>query len=208
MRFNGDAIAICTAQAFNYLSWRSSKYIGAFSEGRIDPARGNVWDHSGACVRACVHCALHISLSPSLAPPPPPPPPPPSLSLSSPLRACTRWCSTIVAHPPILLMRDGCCIADSLHCCIDAEYYPAQPSSSISTSTALLLARTAGWLLLYETQTQAKISIGKSDRVPNADDCSMIKVNGEVWCRFPFCGFPQPNYPAWSAPKHAPLRFI
>lgn len=143
-----------------------------------------------ACVRACIMLCTSLSLS-----------------LSSPLHACTRWCSTIVAHPPILLMRDGCCIAASLHCCIDAEYYPAQPSSSTSTCTALLLARTAGWLLLYETQTQAKISIGKSDRVPNADDCSMIKVNGEVWCRFPFCGFPQPNYRAWSASSPPTHRF-
>eukprot|EP00729_Bicosta_minor_P002623 gene2623-24255_t len=104
---NKTRIEIFQPPAFNYLSWRSSKYIGAFSEGRIDPARGNVWDHSG-------------------------------------------------------------------------------------------------WLLLYETQTQAKISIGKSDRVPNADDCSMIKVNGEVWCRFPFCGFPQPNYRAWPFPSLDP----
>eukprot|EP01052_Picozoa_sp_SAG31_P072555 SAG31_NODE_31534_length_367_cov_0.582090_1_plen_105_part_01 len=87
--------------------WRSSKYNGAFSEGRIDPARGTVWDHSG-------------------------------------------------------------------------------------------------WLLRYETNTQAKISIGKSMRVLGAPDCSMIEIEDEVWCRFPYCGFPLPSYRPWPFPSLDP----
>ena len=104
---NHTRIEIFQPPAFNYLSWRSSKYGGAFSEGRSDPARGGAWDHSG-------------------------------------------------------------------------------------------------WLLRYETNTQAKMTIGRSVRVAGAPDCSRIEVAGEVWCRFPYCGFPLPRYEPWPFPSLDP----
>ena len=58
----------------------------------------------------------------------------------------------------------------------------------------------SGWLLFYETQTQLTMTIGKSKRVANAPDCSWIEVDGQEWCRFPYCGFPQPEYEPWDFP--------
>ena len=44
---NKTRIEIFQPPAFNYLNWRSSKYGGAFSEGRSNPSKDGAWDHSG-----------------------------------------------------------------------------------------------------------------------------------------------------------------
>ena len=51
---------------------------------------------------------------------------------------------------------------------------------------------------------KANMTIGRSKRVANAPDCSSIQVDGQHWCRFPYCGFPQPKYSPWPFPSLDP----
>ena len=44
---NRTRIEIFQPPDFSYLSWRSSRYHGAFSDGRTDPPSGGQWDHTG-----------------------------------------------------------------------------------------------------------------------------------------------------------------
>ncbi len=58
----------------------------------------------------------------------------------------------------------------------------------------------SGWLLFYETQSKQTMKIGKSSLVADAPDCSWIEVANQSWCRFPYCGFPQPDHQPWPFP--------
>ena len=60
-------------------------------------------------------------------------------------------------------------------------------------------ADTATWLMAGASQASS-YWISASTRVPNAPPCTMLSSG---WCKFPYCGVPEPKWPPWSPAKPA-----
>jgi len=75
----------------------------------------------------------------------------------------------------------------------------ATPWGSSLSHGEVTSATTAQLLMVGGGTTSVQIKA--SSRVANAPPCTALSTG---WCKFPYCGFPQPPWPAWSPPTPPP----